>query len=445
MAPKFDPNDIIEVCVRVTGGEVGAASSLAPKIGPLGLSPKKVGEDIAKETAKDWKGLRVTVRLTVQNRQAKVSVVPSAAALVIRALKEEPRDRKKPMKQPSASPLPAHIQAPPQAMCLQLGSAAEPRAAGRTSAAQAAPPSAWAAAHPARQQPPAASVPTDEARCSGSKCRRPGSDPSELAPAQLGLEKQLRTTGAPQPQWHNQLADCGNGYPGAQHASTQACCLQQWPPQQLTAVAGKGERSVSGGTQWGQLMTHSGSSPFRSADHAAEHPHSTPYPGSACHAAATSPSHTHVPTRAQSQSSVCVSGQGQQPATPSLLPLEHGAPEGVAAWVCGLPPLVSTSTWRCFYSPVSGTATVASERCATWRQTLRPVQVKNVKHTGNIKFEDILEIARIMRPRSCARSLAGTCKEMLGTAVSVGCTVDHKTPGEIMEMIDNGEQEVPTD
>lgn len=52
-----------------TGGEVGAASSLAPKIGPLGLSPKKVGEDIAKETARDWKGLRVTVKLTVQNRQ----------------------------------------------------------------------------------------------------------------------------------------------------------------------------------------------------------------------------------------------------------------------------------------------------------------------------------------------------------------------------------------
>ncbi|RVW38756.1 60S ribosomal protein L12 [Vitis vinifera] len=76
-------------------GEVGAASSLAPKIGPLGLSPKKIGEDIAKETAKDWKGLRVTVKLTVQNRQAKVSVVPSAAALVIKALKEPERDRKK--------------------------------------------------------------------------------------------------------------------------------------------------------------------------------------------------------------------------------------------------------------------------------------------------------------------------------------------------------------
>ncbi|KAJ8651144.1 hypothetical protein MRB53_004167 [Persea americana] len=95
MPPKFDPSQVIDVYVRVTGGEVGAASSLAPKIGPLGLSPKKIGEDIAKETAKDWKGLRVTVKLTVQNRQAKVSVVPSAAALVIKALKEPERDRKK--------------------------------------------------------------------------------------------------------------------------------------------------------------------------------------------------------------------------------------------------------------------------------------------------------------------------------------------------------------
>jgi large subunit ribosomal protein L12e len=95
MPPKFDPSEVIEVFVRVTGGEVGAASSLAPKIGPLGLSPKKIGEDIAKETAKDWRGLRVTVKLTVQNRQAKCSVVPSAAALVIKALKEPVRDRKK--------------------------------------------------------------------------------------------------------------------------------------------------------------------------------------------------------------------------------------------------------------------------------------------------------------------------------------------------------------
>merc|ERR1712137_12738 len=94
MAPKIDPNEVKTITLRATGGEVGASSALAPKIGPLGRSPKKVGEDIAKATG-DWKGLRVTVQLTIQNRQAAVSVVPSASALVIKALKEPPRDRKK--------------------------------------------------------------------------------------------------------------------------------------------------------------------------------------------------------------------------------------------------------------------------------------------------------------------------------------------------------------
>ena len=93
-SPKFDPNEVKTIHIRVVGGEVGAVSSLAPKVGPLGLSPKKVGDDIAK-ASKDWKGLRITVRLTIQNRQAKVDVVPSASALIIKALKEPPRDRKK--------------------------------------------------------------------------------------------------------------------------------------------------------------------------------------------------------------------------------------------------------------------------------------------------------------------------------------------------------------
>lgn len=94
MPPKFDPTEVKYLYLRAVGGEVGASSALAPKIGPLGLSPKKVGEDIAKAT-KDFKGIKVTVQLKIQNRQATASVVPSASSLVITALKEAPRDRKK--------------------------------------------------------------------------------------------------------------------------------------------------------------------------------------------------------------------------------------------------------------------------------------------------------------------------------------------------------------
>merc|ERR1719147_611384 len=87
MPPKFDPNEVKIIKFRVVGGEIGATSSLAPKVGPLGLSPKKIGEDIAKATS-DWKGLKITVQLTVQNRQATIAVCPSAAALIIKALKD---------------------------------------------------------------------------------------------------------------------------------------------------------------------------------------------------------------------------------------------------------------------------------------------------------------------------------------------------------------------
>lgn len=69
------------------------------------------------------------------------------------------------------------------------------------------------------------------------------------------------------------------------------------------------------------------------------------------------------------------------------------------------------------------------------RSSCRRPQEKNIKHTGNISMDDIVEIARVMRPRSCAKTLAGTCKEMLGTAQSVGCTVDHEHPQKIMEKV----------
>merc|ERR1712186_101672 len=88
------PNEVKVVCLRQYGGEQAPSSVLAPKVGPLGMSPKKVGDDIVKGTAA-WKGIRITVRLTIQNRAAKVDVEPNATSLVIKQLKEPLRDRKK--------------------------------------------------------------------------------------------------------------------------------------------------------------------------------------------------------------------------------------------------------------------------------------------------------------------------------------------------------------
>lgn len=66
---------------------------------------------------------------------------------------------------------------------------------------------------------------------------------------------------------------------------------------------------------------------------------------------------------------------------------------------------------------------------------------KNVTHNGNVKFDDIIEIAKKMRDakKSCAKELEGTCKEILGTAVSLGCTVDGKSPKDVTAAIDSGE------
>mmetsp|Transcript_29793 Transcript_29793/g.41158 ORF Transcript_29793/g.41158 Transcript_29793/m.41158 type:complete len:166 (+) Transcript_29793:56-553(+) len=94
MPPKFDPNQEHLLVVRCVGGEPVSTGTLGPKLGPFGLPAKKVGEDIQKAT-KDWKGLKITCHLVVKNRQAEIKIVPSAASLIIRALKEPLRDRKK--------------------------------------------------------------------------------------------------------------------------------------------------------------------------------------------------------------------------------------------------------------------------------------------------------------------------------------------------------------
>jgi large subunit ribosomal protein L12e len=69
---------------------------------------------------------------------------------------------------------------------------------------------------------------------------------------------------------------------------------------------------------------------------------------------------------------------------------------------------------------------------------------KNIKHSGNVTMDEIVEIARTMKSKSLAKELSGCVKEILGTAQSIGCTVDGRPPHDIIESINSGEVEVPS-
>ncbi|KAJ4571016.1 60S ribosomal protein L12 [Exophiala dermatitidis] len=70
---------------------------------------------------------------------------------------------------------------------------------------------------------------------------------------------------------------------------------------------------------------------------------------------------------------------------------------------------------------------------------------KNIKHNKSIPFDEIVDIARTMRAanKSFARELKGTVLEILGTAFSIGCQVDGRSPKEISDEIKEGNIEVP--
>lgn len=68
---------------------------------------------------------------------------------------------------------------------------------------------------------------------------------------------------------------------------------------------------------------------------------------------------------------------------------------------------------------------------------------KNIKHSGNVTFDEILDIARTMKSKSLAKHLSGCVKEILGTAQSIGCTIDGQPPHDVIDGINSGEVEVP--
>ena len=66
-----------------------------------------------------------------------------------------------------------------------------------------------------------------------------------------------------------------------------------------------------------------------------------------------------------------------------------------------------------------------------------------VKHNGNITMDQVIDIARTMRPRSMSRYLSGTVKEILGTCQSVGCTIDGSHPHDKIDEVNDGSITIP--
>ena len=72
----------------------------------------------------------------------------------------------------------------------------------------------------------------------------------------------------------------------------------------------------------------------------------------------------------------------------------------------------------------------------------RKVKGAVYKHTGNLTFDQVKAIAKKMENKSLSRDLKGTVKEVLGTCVAVGITVDGKSPKEVTKEVNDGKHHI---
>jgi large subunit ribosomal protein L11 len=62
----------------------------------------------------------------------------------------------------------------------------------------------------------------------------------------------------------------------------------------------------------------------------------------------------------------------------------------------------------------------------------------NTQKVGDLTLEQIVRIAKIKRPKLLAKTIKAAVKEVLGSCVSIGVTVEGKDPKELQREIDEG-------
>lgn len=65
----------------------------------------------------------------------------------------------------------------------------------------------------------------------------------------------------------------------------------------------------------------------------------------------------------------------------------------------------------------------------------------NTQKVGNLTLEQIIRIAKVKRSKLLAKTLKGAVKEVLGSCVSIGVTVEDKEPHELQREIDEGKHD----
>lgn len=63
-------------------------------------------------------------------------------------------------------------------------------------------------------------------------------------------------------------------------------------------------------------------------------------------------------------------------------------------------------------------------------------------HNGSVSLNTLFKIVTEVRPRSRSLSMKGTLKEILGTARSIGCTIDGKHPKDVTSAVNGGRSAV---
>lgn len=93
MAGKADFSKLEILTCKFCGGE-GTPKTFSQKTGKLGVQVKQIDEEL-KKLAADWKGIRVTSEIHVQNKAFTLKFKPGVTAMIVKAMGDYTRDRQK--------------------------------------------------------------------------------------------------------------------------------------------------------------------------------------------------------------------------------------------------------------------------------------------------------------------------------------------------------------